>query len=342
MRPMSDPSKSGLVATLRYRDVAGALEWLGSAFGFETEHVVKDQDGSIRYAMLAHGSDTIMLLAADDLNAATGINGSGADSGPSLQSCYCIIDDADAHYQNAKSWGAVIVEEFGDYEFIGAGYSCKDPEGHVWNFGTRNPRHLNGHTGHPSNPTLLNRLGHLIFVTAITLAAAWWMFGVEQQPSPSARIFDQHLLSEMAPAALRTPEPAPPRALQQARHNNSPENGTPLQENRSAVLPSDPPPQTESAKGALKGAPAEETEQPSENRARDPAARKGPDDAVGRVEPQIPEASSGVTVPVLTAKDNLVAADPTFGIPSAEPQPRPTGRFEREGCERSEELCERN
>src|SRR5262249_12643306 len=296
----------------------------------KTEHVVKDQDGCIRYAMLAYGSDTIMLLAADDLNAATGINGSGADSGPSLQSCYCIIDDADAHYQNAKSWGAVIVEEFGDYEFIGTGYSCKDPEGHVWNFGTRNPRHLNGHTGHPSNPTLLNRLGHLIFVTAITLAAAWWMFGVEQQPSPSARIFDQHLLSEMAPAALRPPDPPPQRAVKEARKKTSPEYGTPLKEKRSAVPPPDPPPQTESAEGALKGAPAAETEQPSENRARDPAAHKVPDDVVGRVEPPIPEAPSGVTVPVLTAKDNSVAADPTFGIPSAEPQPQPKGPFDLE------------
>jgi len=98
--------------------------------------------------MLAYDSDTIMLLPADDLNA-THMNGSGVDSGSWLQSCYCIIDYAEAHYRNAKARGAVIVEEFGDYEFIGSGYSCKDPEGHVWNFGTRNPRHLNGHTGHP-------------------------------------------------------------------------------------------------------------------------------------------------------------------------------------------------
>ena len=135
-------------------------EWLCAAFGFEAQQIEQHQDGSVRYAMLAYGSDTIILLPADD---ATRVSGPGADSGPALQSCYCIIDNADAHYQNAKARGAVIVEEFGDYEFIGSGYSCKDPEGHVWNFGTRDPRRLNGHARPSSNskPTLAWAVSYL-------------------------------------------------------------------------------------------------------------------------------------------------------------------------------------
>src|SRR5262245_37513177 len=48
---------------------------------------------SVRYAMLAYDSDTIMLLPADYLNA-THMNGSGVDSGSWLQSCYCIIAES--------------------------------------------------------------------------------------------------------------------------------------------------------------------------------------------------------------------------------------------------------
>ena len=68
-------------------------EWLCAAFGFEAQQIEQHQDGSVRYAMLAYGSDTIILLPADD---ATRVSGPGADSGPALQSCYCIIDNADA------------------------------------------------------------------------------------------------------------------------------------------------------------------------------------------------------------------------------------------------------
>jgi hypothetical protein len=50
------------------------------------------------------------------------------------------VDDARAHCARAKSAGASIVLDIDDAASDGRGYSCRDPEGHVWNFGTYDPR----------------------------------------------------------------------------------------------------------------------------------------------------------------------------------------------------------
>src|SRR5262249_7378374 len=129
----------------------------------------------------------------------THMNGSGVDSSSWLQSCYCIIDDADAHYRNAKAGGAVIVEEFGDYEFIGSGYSCKDPAGHVWNVRTRDPRHLDGHKSPSVKANAPGTLGASHVCDRHRFGGG--MVGIQCRitPSPSARVFDEHLIGELAP-----------------------------------------------------------------------------------------------------------------------------------------------
>src|SRR5262249_5785258 len=192
-------SRSGFVGRLRYRDAAAAAEWLCAAFGFEKQQVVTDADGSVRYAMLAYGGDTIILLAADGLNAATPAQGSRLDTGPAIQSCYCIVDDAEAHYRNSKAQGAVIVEGLGDYEFVGSGYSCKDPEGHVWNFGTHDPRPLKIDTPERSSGTRLrDRLARVTFVAVgLALVTGWWAFSAGEGSSPSAGVFKQHGVDEI-------------------------------------------------------------------------------------------------------------------------------------------------
>jgi uncharacterized glyoxalase superfamily protein PhnB len=49
------------------------------------------------------------------------------------------VDDADAHYARAAAAGAEIVLDIVDEDYGGRGYSCRDPEGHLWNFGTYDP-----------------------------------------------------------------------------------------------------------------------------------------------------------------------------------------------------------
>jgi uncharacterized glyoxalase superfamily protein PhnB len=42
-------------------------------------------------------------------------------------------------YARAKAAGAEIVMEIEDQDYGGRLYSCRDPEGHLWNFGTYDP-----------------------------------------------------------------------------------------------------------------------------------------------------------------------------------------------------------
>jgi uncharacterized glyoxalase superfamily protein PhnB len=59
--------------------------------------------------------------------------------GIGTQSAYVIVEDADAHYARAKAAGAEIVMEVEDQDYGGRLYSCLDPEGHLWSFGTYDP-----------------------------------------------------------------------------------------------------------------------------------------------------------------------------------------------------------
>ena len=59
--------------------------------------------------------------------------------GGTTQSPYIIVPDADETYARAKSSGAEIVLDIKDEDYGGRGFSCRDPEGHLWNFGTYDP-----------------------------------------------------------------------------------------------------------------------------------------------------------------------------------------------------------
>jgi len=56
--------------------------------------------------------------------------------GAETQICYLFVADAAAHCAKAKAAGAEIVLDIEDADSNGRGYSCRDLEGHVWNFGT--------------------------------------------------------------------------------------------------------------------------------------------------------------------------------------------------------------
>ena len=83
----------------------------------------------------------IILLPATTSPAPSESTDKQADEscGLEAQSLYFVVDDSEAHYQRAVAAGAIVLEN-GDFAFGGHGYSCRDPEGHVWHFGTYNPR----------------------------------------------------------------------------------------------------------------------------------------------------------------------------------------------------------
>jgi uncharacterized glyoxalase superfamily protein PhnB len=129
-----------VVPTLRYRDVPAAIAWLCTAFGFEKHLVVTGEDGSVRYAQLAFGDGMVMLGSAEDSVEDRLMAQPEETGGLETQICYLFVADARAHCARSKAAGAEIVLDIDDEASDGRGYSCRDPQGHVWNFGTYDPR----------------------------------------------------------------------------------------------------------------------------------------------------------------------------------------------------------
>jgi uncharacterized glyoxalase superfamily protein PhnB len=128
-----------IIPTLRYRDAGAAIEWLCRAFGFERHLVVPGEAGSIVHAQLTFGTGMIMLGSARDDEFGR-LQKPPADlGGVATQSPYVIVADADTHHARALAAGAEIVYPIRDEDYGGRGYSCRDPEGHLWNFGTYDP-----------------------------------------------------------------------------------------------------------------------------------------------------------------------------------------------------------
>lgn len=127
---------SDIVPGLRYHDATAALKWLAAAFGFQERFVVPNPDGAIAHAEMRFGDGYIMLGSArdDDLNMKP-----PGDLGTVTQSIYVILQDTDAHYARAKAAGAEIVRELHDTDYGSREYIARDPEGHLWCFGTYRP-----------------------------------------------------------------------------------------------------------------------------------------------------------------------------------------------------------
>ncbi len=55
------------------------------------------------------------------------------------QSAYLVVQDADLVYERALKAGAEIVLDLKDEDYGGRGFTCRDPEGHIWSIGTYDP-----------------------------------------------------------------------------------------------------------------------------------------------------------------------------------------------------------
>lgn len=59
--------------------------------------------------------------------------------GAETQRLSLIVSDCTELYAKAKAAGAKILSELEKREFGGEAFTCSDPEGHIWYFGTYNP-----------------------------------------------------------------------------------------------------------------------------------------------------------------------------------------------------------
>lgn len=133
--------KNHIVPALRYRDSAAAVDWLCRAFGFVPHLVVRGDNGSVEHAQLTLGDDKAgMIMLGPGRNGPYGkLLRDPKDIGGVTQGPYIVVADVDAHHDRAKAAGAEIVLPPEDQDYGGRLYSCRDPEGHVWSFGSYDP-----------------------------------------------------------------------------------------------------------------------------------------------------------------------------------------------------------
>ena len=139
MKPLPKNTRANMIPCLRYRDAPAAIEWLCNTFGFEKHLVVAGAEGVIHHAQLSFGNGMIMLSSVVDSGYGRLMKQPDEIGGAETQSAYIIVDDADVVYASARAAGATIEMEIKNEDYGGRGFSCRDLEGHVWNFGTYGP-----------------------------------------------------------------------------------------------------------------------------------------------------------------------------------------------------------
>lgn len=137
--PSASARTSSVIPALRYRDAPAMIEWLCRVLGFEKHVVYEDGSGGIAHAQLRFGGGMIMLGSARDDDWGRHFAAPEEIGGRVTQSCCCIVADTDAHYGRAVAAGAEIVDALHSPEYGGRAYSCRDPEGQLWWFGSYDP-----------------------------------------------------------------------------------------------------------------------------------------------------------------------------------------------------------
>ena len=117
---------------MKYQDAPAALGWLEAAFGLRRGMVVPGDGNAVAHAEMTIGAGGVMLGSLREPQP-------GDPWAVERQGVYVVVEDVDAHYATACAVGADIVEAINDTDYGSRQYSARDPEGHLWCFGTYRP-----------------------------------------------------------------------------------------------------------------------------------------------------------------------------------------------------------
>jgi PhnB protein len=122
------PGFPRILPHLIYDDVAGAIDWLAKAFGFQERTSARHvgADGTIGRTQI-EVVDSVITVGLPS------IHGDSPRRGVSSM-LYIYIDDVDRHYERATAAGATVVSELTDQPWGDRLYQVTDPEGHQWTF----------------------------------------------------------------------------------------------------------------------------------------------------------------------------------------------------------------
>jgi uncharacterized glyoxalase superfamily protein PhnB len=120
---------------LLYHNAPAMIEWLCNAFCFEKRMVVPEND-KILHAHLTFDNGGIMLSSAEEYAYPELCKSTKDAGGVGTVEIIVFVSEIPDHYKKAKQWGTQIIVDLEDKPYGGKGYSGRDPEGHVWAFGS--------------------------------------------------------------------------------------------------------------------------------------------------------------------------------------------------------------
>ena len=127
----TDSTPSLLFPALRYRDARAAIAFLVDVLGF-TEAAVYGEGERVDHAELVRASGgAVMLGSAREDSTIAGLP-------PGVCAVYVAVGQGELTrlHDRAREAGARIVEPLRDEDYGGQGFTCLDPEGVHWFFGT--------------------------------------------------------------------------------------------------------------------------------------------------------------------------------------------------------------
>ena len=125
---------------LRYIDAHAGIAFLERAFGFTRQAVYDDGAGGVAHAQLVLEGQIVMLGSARE--GPYPVVSPRQAGGTVTAGVYVALDDAaavDALHERARDAGAEILTPPHDQDYGSHDFMARDPEGHVWSFGTYRP-----------------------------------------------------------------------------------------------------------------------------------------------------------------------------------------------------------
>jgi uncharacterized glyoxalase superfamily protein PhnB len=123
VKPNRSIPSATVIPVLIYPDVRAAVEWLAGAFGFaERVQIGEDHRSQLR---VGDGAVIIGDVRHDRV---------APRDGESTHSVMVRVEDANAHFERARSHGARILMEPTDFEYGERQYTAADLAGHQWTF----------------------------------------------------------------------------------------------------------------------------------------------------------------------------------------------------------------
>ncbi|HEY0394154.1 MAG TPA: VOC family protein [Candidatus Elarobacter sp.] len=124
---------------MRFVDAHAGIAFLQRAFGFEPQAVYDDGAGGVAHAQLVLKGQIVMLGSSRDDDYPVR---SPMEVGAVTGGVYVVLDDAaevDAMHARAVAAGAEILMPLHDTDYGSHDFLARDPEGHLWSFGTYRP-----------------------------------------------------------------------------------------------------------------------------------------------------------------------------------------------------------